>query len=66
MARGAWDRTSLIASIIAESNRDPKINPVPYGPSYFNRFRRKECNVEDDGRLAYNPAVLQAIQDKHR
>jgi hypothetical protein len=44
MARGCqkaeWDRTSLLAAIGANPNRDPKKRQKPYEPWEFNPFRK--------------------------
>jgi hypothetical protein len=58
MAKGAWAKSMIVAcaALRAMQSGDDPLDLDPYG-----LFREQE--PKDDGRLPYNPAVLQAIQD---
>ena len=59
MARGAFDSTALLASILANQWLDEDAEPVT--ADELNRFRVTENRDRQGDRMPYNPAVLEQI-----
>ncbi len=59
MARGAFDSTALLASILANQWLDEDAPPVT--ADELNPFRVSKTRNRQDGRMPYNPAVLEQI-----
>ncbi len=59
MARGAFDSTALLASILANQWRDE--DEAPITADELNPFRVSKQRERQDGRMPYNPAVLEQI-----
>lgn len=56
-------RTGIVASTIANANRDPKHRPQPYKPSDFVPQRGKEPQPEQDWEDQFR--ILQMIARTH-
>ena len=63
MARGAWQRTALLASLVAEPYRDRDQMPEPYTAADFNPFLAGLRKSEKAALLEYDPKILQQLQD---
>jgi len=61
MAKGAWNRTALLASLLAEPYRDRDEDPEPYTAADFHPFlpsaRRRAETV-----IPYDPTILEHFQ----
>jgi hypothetical protein len=63
MALGAWDRTAMLAALLAEPSRDRESRSSPYSPNDFHPFRAVGENVARTDAIPYSPEILQQIHN---
>jgi hypothetical protein len=61
MAEAHWEQVALLASLIAEPNRDHAKHPRPYTPDDFNRLVRRQEDEHPPNWIPYNEDILEAI-----
>ena len=62
MARGAWQRTALLASLSAFSEEGAE----PFTPADFNPFLAGQRSDRGATQIPYDPTVLENLQNAKR
>jgi hypothetical protein len=57
-----WDRTAMLASLLANPYRDTNARPEPYSYTFFHPYRETEVVQPDVD--PYDPKVLEAMQGR--